>query len=238
MSPTPPVSSPTALGRSRLVDPGVWQRIHASAAAAAAARAALFLDRDGVLVDFVDRLHRPDDVRLASGAAKLVAACNRGGIAVVVVTNQSGVDRGLYGWEAVAAVQDRIAASLSQQGAWLDAELACPFHPDFTPNFDRIHRWWRKPGPGMVATALAALRLDPARSWLIGDSSSDIEAGVAARLAGTILLRTGLGAQHVDAVSGLIGKSGSHIEIAEDLHAAQGRLARRLVSLGQDGGGT
>ena len=164
---------------------GIWLRI--SPASRAAARPALFIDRDGVLVEEVNHLHRVEDVQVLEGAAQLIATANRAGVPVAMVTNQSGIARGMYDWRAFAAVQTEIEARLAVAGAQLDAIAACPFHPDHTAGYDKTHARWRKPGPGMITALADRLKIDLPGSWLIGDQLWDIEAARNAGLAGGIL---------------------------------------------------
>ena len=106
---------------------GLWCEI---AGTDCAGRPAIFLDRDGVIVEDVDYLAHPGDLRMIAGSAEAVGRCNRLGIPVVVVSNQSGVGRGFYGWSDFVAVQAALAATLGQVGAHFDAVLACAYHAD------------------------------------------------------------------------------------------------------------
>jgi histidinol-phosphate phosphatase family protein len=142
-------------------------------------RPALFLDRDGTLVEEVPYLHDPGRVVLAPGAGAL-AALAAAGYALVVVTNQAGVARGLYDEAAVAAVHRRLGELLAGAGVRLDAVLYCPHHPEGTvPGYARACRD-RKPGPGMLEAAAARLGLDLAASFLVGNHPADVGAAVAA----------------------------------------------------------
>ena len=156
------------------------------------ARPAVFLDRDGVLIEDSHYLGSPDRVRLIRGSAEAVAALNRAGWPVVVVTNQSGVARGLFPPEAVDAVHDRLAELLRGFDARIDAFYACPHHPEAEVTAYRVECDCRKPRPGMLRAAAAELGLDLARSWVVGDRVSDLEAGAAVG-ARTVLVRTGYG---------------------------------------------
>lgn len=160
-----------------------------------ARRPALFLDRDGVLVEEVDHLHRAEDVRLIDGAAEVIAAANLRGIPVLVVTNQSGIGQGLFGWDAFIGVQARILDDLAAEGAFVDGVFACPHHPKALPPFDHPDHPARKPNPGMLFAAAEKLPLDLAGSWIIGDRTRDLAAGRHAGLAGGLLVSTGYGGQ-------------------------------------------
>lgn len=173
-----------------LEDKGLWvERLNA---ARFDGRPALFLDRDGVLVEEVHFLRRAEDVRLTDGAADAIAAANQAGAATVIVTNQSGIARGHYGWPEFAVVQAAIVSQLRALGAGLDLVLACGYHPDGVGELAREHEW-RKPGPGMLLTARALLGVSLQDSLIVGDRMSDIAAGRAAGVGATALVETGYG---------------------------------------------
>lgn len=173
---------------------GIWCQVHRSAdKAGAAARPALFLDRDGVVVEEVHFLHRPEDVRLVPGVASVLALAGRQEIAVVLTTNQSGIARGLFGWADFAATQRRLEALLAAKRAAFDMVLACPFHPEGNPPYRGDHPC-RKPRPGMLLRAAERLGLDLARSWVVGDRARDLAAGRAAGCAGGLHVLSGYGA--------------------------------------------
>ena len=157
-------------------------------------RAALFLDRDGVIVADTGYLGRAEDVRLLGGAAAAIGRCNALGIPVVVVTNQSGIGRGYYDWSGFAAVQATLVAALAGAGARLDAVLACAYHADGKEPLRVAAHPWRKPKPGMILAAAERMNLDLSRSWIVGDKADDLAAGAAAGLAGGTLLITDDGA--------------------------------------------
>jgi D-glycero-D-manno-heptose 1,7-bisphosphate phosphatase len=173
-----------------------------------ARRPALFLDRDGVIVHEVDHLSRADDVRLIDGAAEVIAAANLRGIPVVVVTNQSGIGQGLFGWDAFIDVQTRILADLAAAGAFVDGVFACPHHPKALPPYGHPDHPARKPNPGMLLGAAVRLALDLTRSWIIGDRTRDLAAGRRAGLAGGLLVSTGYGDQQ--------GEREATLSLAED----------------------
>jgi D-glycero-D-manno-heptose 1,7-bisphosphate phosphatase len=166
-------------------DAGLWCQIEC---ATARNRAALFLDRDGVVVADTRYLGRPEDLRMMEGAASAVARCNALDIPVVLVTNQSGIARGYYDWDGFRAVQAALSAELAAAGAHLDAVLACAYHAEGHEPLRNVNHPWRKPNPGMILAARDHMEIDLSRSWIIGDSVSDIAAGAAAGLAGGILL--------------------------------------------------
>lgn len=174
---------------------GLWCEI---AGADCAGRSAIFLDRDGVIVEDVDYLGRAGDLRLIPGAAQAIARCNRLGIPIVLVSNQSGIGRGFYGWSDFAAVQAALAAALAREGGHLDAVLACAYHTDAQALHRVADHPWRKPKPGMIREAAERMGLDLANSWMIGDRASDLAAARAASLRGGVLVATGHGESERD----------------------------------------
>jgi len=138
-------------------------------------RAALFLDRDGVICrNRDDYVRSPRQLELLPGALDALRRLAPSRFAIVVVTNQSAVNRGLLAPEALEAIHARLRASVRAAGGRLDAVYHCPHRPD-----ERCS--CRKPAPGLLQRAAADLQLDLARSWLVGDHPSDL---LAARAAG------------------------------------------------------
>jgi D-glycero-D-manno-heptose 1,7-bisphosphate phosphatase len=154
---------------------------------------ALFLDRDGVIIEEKKYISEPRDVSLLPGLPDLIREARELGVAIVAITNQAGIGRGYFGWSEFVQVENRVTQVLAEQGAELDAVLACPFHPDARPPYRHPSHPWRKPNPGMLLEAARLLNLDLARSMLVGDKTSDQEAARAAGLAGGIQVLTGYG---------------------------------------------
>ncbi len=174
---------------------GLWcQLLRSDKAVSLHGRPALFLDRDGVLVEETGYLHRAEEARLIPGATAAVAAAARAGLPVVLITNQAGIGRGYYGWAEFQAVQEKIVADLAAGGGAFDLVLACPFHAAGQPPYRHPDHPCRKPRPGMILHAAEMLGLDLAGSWVVGDRAIDLEAGRAAGLAGGVHVLTGHGA--------------------------------------------
>ncbi len=153
---------------------------------------AVFVDRDGTLNHERRYLRRVADLRLVAGAADAVRALAAAGFAVVVVTNQSGVARGLVRMSTLAAIHDAIVRRLARLGARLTAIYVCPHHPTAgTPPLRRRCRC-RKPRPGLVERAVRELDLDLGRSYCVGDSAADLGLAAATRTR-AVLVRTGHG---------------------------------------------
>lgn len=160
-------------------------------------RPAVFLDRDGTVIEHVHHLKEPADVRLIAGAAESVATLQTAGFVCVLVTNQSVVGRGQLSLDGLDRVHETMNAQLADEGVTLDGLYFCPEAPvSGDPTVIEFHD--RKPGPGMLERAARDLDLDLPASWMIGDSISDMLAGVNAGCAGSVLVRTGLG-HRVDA---------------------------------------
>ena len=153
-------------------------------------RPAIFFDRDNTLIVSDGYLGDPSNVVLIQGAADAVARARQLGYAVVVVSNQSGVARGMFGEDDVHAVNARLDEVLRAHNAdaIIDRHEFCPFHPEAVVEAYRRDSDRRKPGAGMILEAAQALALDLSRSWLIGDAPRDVEAGHAAGCR-TILFR-------------------------------------------------
>src|SRR5688572_7323089 len=145
-------------------------------------RPAIFFDRDNTLISCDGYLGDPSQVVLVDGAAAAVARARQLGFATVVVSNQSGVARGMFDEEAVHAVNAKLDVLLlaSHPGAVIDRHSFCPYHPDASIAQYRHDSQLRKPKPGMILEAARTLALDLSRSWVVGDAPRDIEAGAAA----------------------------------------------------------
>jgi D-glycero-D-manno-heptose 1,7-bisphosphate phosphatase len=153
-------------------------------------RRAVFLDRDGTIVDDPGYLHEPDRVRLLPGAAEAIRRLNHAGYLVVVVTNQSGIARGLYTVADYRAVEKRLGELLAKHGAHIDVSYFCPHHPQATDPCA-----CRKPRTKLFLDAQAALGIDFKQSWWVGDRLSDVQP--ARTLGGkAILVATGQGNLH------------------------------------------
>lgn len=157
-------------------------------------RPAVFLDRDGTLNEEVDYLHRVEDVAIIPGAAQAIARLNALDIPVIVITNQSGIGRDLFGWDEYTAVMGRINELLAQEGAHLDGAYASPHHEKGQGVYRHADHPDRKPNPGMILRASEEHGIDLSRSWMIGDKESDVEAGHRAGCR-SALVRTGYGSE-------------------------------------------
>jgi D-glycero-D-manno-heptose 1,7-bisphosphate phosphatase len=148
----------------------------------------VLLDRDGTLIVERNYLSDPEQVELLPGAAVGLRRFTELGFGLVVVTNQSGLGRGYFGWPALHAVHDRMKAMLSAEGVVFDGIYVCPHTPD-------DHCDCRKPKPGLINQAVADLGFDPRNCFVIGDKPCDIDLGRGVG-AQTVLVRTGYGSKH------------------------------------------
>lgn len=150
-----------------------------------ALRPAVFLDRDGTVIEDRHYLADPEGVALLPGAAEAVARLNRAGLPVILVTNQSGIGRGYFTEASFAAVQARLEAHLAARGARIDGVYHCPHGPEEGCEC-------RKPSPGLFLRAAREHGLDLARSFLVGDRVRDVSPALALGATG-ILVRSGPG---------------------------------------------
>ncbi|MEU8591167.1 HAD family hydrolase [Streptomyces sp. NPDC048664] len=140
-------------------------------------RPALFLDRDGTLTEPRHYPSRPEDLVLQEGIGPPLRALRRHGFALIVVTNQSGLARGLVDEAAIAPMHRRLRELLARRQVRLDGIYLCPHHPDGTVPRFAIACSCRKPAPGMLRQAAADLGRDLPSSWTVGDSACDVDAG-------------------------------------------------------------
>jgi D-glycero-D-manno-heptose 1,7-bisphosphate phosphatase len=154
-------------------------------------RKAAFIDRDGVLNEERAFVHRAEDFVFVPGAVQALRALQSAGYLLVVVTNQSGIARGLYSEADYQALTRHMCERLESEGIHLDAVEYCPHLPDAPVEHYRLECDCRKPRPGMLNRAIRALEIDPRASFLVGDRLSDIQAGRAAGIGRCFLVRTG-----------------------------------------------
>jgi D-glycero-D-manno-heptose 1,7-bisphosphate phosphatase len=164
-------------------------RDRSAAASQGTLRPAVFVDRDGTLIEHISYLSEPAKVRLLPGAGEALKRLRRAGFALVLVTNQSGIGRGLLTEERLEQIHAELGRQLGECGVAFDAIYHCPVVPS---SDDRmvVEYHDRKPGPGMLLRAAADLALDLGASWMIGDLPSDVLAGLNAGCR-SILLESG-----------------------------------------------
>jgi len=138
---------------------------------------AIFLDRDDTLIKDPAYINHPDQVNLLDGTAEALIEFADMGYKLVVVSNQSGVARGLVTEKVLGDIHNRLKQLLAEKGAFLDEIYYCPYHPDGTVAKYRKESDCRKPNPGMLLTAAEEMDIDLSQSWAIGNDGRDIEAG-------------------------------------------------------------
>ena len=186
--------------------------------------AAVFLDRDGTINEDAGYVSRPEDLKLYPWAAQAVRAINQSGMKAIVVTNQSGVARGVHSEGDLRVVHDKMIAELGEAGAIIDAVYYCPHHPRFVDSLYGIDCGCRKPKPGLVNLAARELAIDLAASFVIGDKLSDLELALNAGAAPALVL-TGYGRETLARLEG--GRFRPSIIAADLLDAVDEVLARR-----------
>jgi D-glycero-D-manno-heptose 1,7-bisphosphate phosphatase len=151
---------------------------------------AVFFDRDGTLNEDPGYLGDPDSLKLYPDIGKALADLKKKlNLKLIVISNQSGIARGILTDEMVNSVNDKINSLLAENGVAIDAFYYCPHHPDFS---EKEECYCRKPSPEMVFKAAKDFNIDLSHSFFVGDSVSDIECGKNAGVK-TILVKTGYG---------------------------------------------
>ena len=156
-------------------------------------RPAIFLDRDGTMIEDAGYLTRAEDIAFYPWTVDAIRALNRAGFTIVVVTNQSAIARGLLTEAGLAEIHERLDERLQAGGARVAAYYYCPHHPDGPVAAYATKCDCRKPACGLVDRAVRDLDLDPARSFVVGDKWVDV--GLARGVGAiSVLVRTGYGA--------------------------------------------
>jgi D-glycero-D-manno-heptose 1,7-bisphosphate phosphatase len=191
----------------------------------------VFLDRDGTINEDVGYLTDLANLVIYPYAADAIRLLRRAGFAIVVVTNQGGVGRGLTPTTLVEDAHRSMAAALARGGAHVDAWHYCPHHPEAVDSALAIACECRKPAPGMALAAARALRIDLRASWVVGDHWRDVQLGHAVG-ARSILIRTGHGRGQEAAPP-----PGQRVEAICDnlMHAVATILAPRFTSVDSAG---
>jgi histidinol-phosphate phosphatase family protein len=165
-------------------------------------RRAVFLDRDGTLNQECGLIRSPDMLSLIPGAAEAVRRLNESGWLCIVVTNQPVIARGEITEKQLDQIHSRLDFELGLKGAYVDEIRFCPHHPDSGYSNEipalKIKCFCRKPEPGLLVNAILDYGIDPSNSWMIGDATTDIEAG---RRAGLKTILVGTGRAGVDGIS-------------------------------------
>ena len=161
---------------------------------------AVFLDRDGTICEEVGYLSSPEQIRLIPGAGEAIRLLNEQGIKTVVVTNQSGIARGVFSEERLKEIHEELLRQIRAKGAFLDAIHFCPHHPTEGKGPYRRACDCRKPASGLIRRAAAELGIELERSYCVGDRLADLECGMRVGAKG-ILVLTGYGKRENSLIS-------------------------------------
>ena len=187
-------------------------------------RVGIFLDRDGTINEEVDFLSSPHDLRLISGSAAAIREANELGIKVFIVTNQSGIARGLLTEQQLAEIHNNLVMLLHNAAARIDAIYYCPHHPEIGESPYRTQCDCRKPNTGMLLQAAREFDIDLKKSYVIGDRMLDMQTGNNVG-ATSILVLTGYGKQELK----LCHQHHIHLDyVAKDLHDAVRHVKQML----------
>ena len=152
---------------------------------------AILLDRDDTIIEDPGYINSPEQVKLLAGAAGAISDFRKMGYKLVIVSNQSGIARGIVTENAISQIHERLKQLLAEQNAYLDRIYYCPYHPDGVIQKYRKDSDWRKPKPGMLLAAAKEMNLNLSDSWMIGNTYQDVAAGKAAGCR-TILIKQSL----------------------------------------------
>ncbi|MFP4054389.1 MAG: D-glycero-beta-D-manno-heptose 1,7-bisphosphate 7-phosphatase [Phycisphaerae bacterium] len=141
------------------------------------ARKAVFLDRDGTINEDTGYVSSPDEVKLLPGVELAIKSLAQAGYLIVVVTNQSGIARGMFTEQTLESIHQRLTEMLQDKGARIDSYYCCPYLADGAVEQYAVDSDLRKPRPGMLLNAAEEMDIDLSRSWMVGDSARDVEAG-------------------------------------------------------------
>jgi D,D-heptose 1,7-bisphosphate phosphatase len=158
---------------------------------------AIFIDRDGSINEDIGYVSRPSELVVYPWAAEAIRLVNQSGMKAIVITNQSGIARGLYTEETLHEIHERLREELAHEGARIDAFYYCPHHPRIGGKRYRQTCVCRKPQPGMLLRAAREHSIDVSLSYVIGDKSSDMNTATNAGAKGVLVL-TGYGRETYD----------------------------------------
>jgi D-glycero-D-manno-heptose 1,7-bisphosphate phosphatase len=149
-------------------------------------RGAAIFDRDGVLIKDSGYVHRMSDVVWSPGVVEALQLCRKHGLLIFLVTNQSGVARGLFSESTLRAFHSELFGTLEKSGAYIDDVRYCPHHPEAVIEFYRRECSCRKPAPGMIEDLVSTWNIDKKHCFFVGDKPSDMEAARAAKVPGRL----------------------------------------------------
>ena len=160
----------------------------------------LFLDRDGVLINWKDYTMKLKDAKLISGCHKVIKECNKRNIPVILITNQGGVGLGIHNWNDFKRIQDKIHNQLLKRKAKIDGVIACPHHPLAKGVYKHKNHPCRKPNGGMFLIAKKIFKINLKKSWMVGDKVNDLIAANSKGLKKGFLVLTGYGKEEEEKI--------------------------------------
>ena len=160
----------------------------------------LFLDRDGVLINWKDYSMKTKDAKLINGCDKIIKECNKKKIPVILITNQGGIGLGIHTWNDFIKIQKIIINKLLKKGAQIDGVIACPHHPLAKGNYKHKNHPCRKPNGGMFLIAKKLFKIDLQKSWMVGDKINDLIAANSKNLKKGFLVLTGYGKEEKEKI--------------------------------------
>lgn len=160
---------------------------------------AVFLDRDGTIIEDIGYIRQPDQIKFLPGSIEAIKQLHQAGYKVVVITNQAGVARGLMSENIIQTIDKLIHRAILNGGTHLDAIYYCPHHPEHGAYPYRQECECRKPHPGLIKKAEKDLNLDLKRSFMVGDKGTDIQAGQRAGIK-TVFVLTGRGKKELEEI--------------------------------------
>ena len=153
----------------------------------------LFLDRDGVLINWKNYSMKSKDAKLINGCEKIIKVCNKKEIPVILITNQGGIGLGIHTWNDFVRIQKKIINQLKKRNAKIDGVIACPHHPLAKGKYKHKNHPCRKPNGGMFLIAKKLFKVDLQNSWMVGDKINDLIAANSKKLKKGFLVLTGYG---------------------------------------------
>ena len=180
---------------------GLFTSEMASAGSKLVKKPCLFLDRDGVVIEEKHYLSKAKDVCIISGAEESILRAAKAGYRVVLITNQSGIARGIFGWEDYILITEQMIRLLGESGKYIDCIFACPMHEQAKIDKYRIKEHiMRKPNKGMIDFTFKNYSTSIEESILVGDKICDIQAGIISKIPNLYHVLTGHGKDHRDKV--------------------------------------
>ncbi|MFH1386439.1 MAG: D-glycero-beta-D-manno-heptose 1,7-bisphosphate 7-phosphatase [bacterium] len=176
-------------------------------------QAAVFLDRDGTIIEDTGYIKSPKEIKFIPGAIEAIKQLQLAGYKIIIISNQAGVARGYYSEDMLQTIDKTVHRLVLHGGAHIDASYYCPHHPEHGVYPYKQECDCRKPFPGLIKKAEKDLKLDLSRSFMVGDKTTDIEAGQKAGVK-TVMVLTGRGKEEQNMVANKPNY------LADDLEAA------------------